>query len=391
MKLWIYLILLMPSLAFAGNWGEDWGTMTWGAPLVIPSTPQITKIDYGNEEIYLTVSDSGSSTISSYTATCTDGTRPYTGTSTTSRVTVSGLTNGVGYSCSVTATNAAGTSTSSATSPPIVPEYIPTGLPIWLLYVAREGNTERSFPYMDNIDFWRQQTGDVIALSDNSLWYITGRHSSDQDVLRSHDITIYNNGEDFTEPNGGVRSDYYMYISGSSVGFYVEPIMGLSIRARDSLEFQREKTNSLVALSDATLWDIKGTHSNCCDVLGMHELTVYTGPLPPLNTSGDETDFYMYISGSSVGFYIEPLNNVMVMVQGSAVFSREQPGDNIALSDGSIWHLKGAHSAEYDVLHSHDLVIYSNVDSIRDPDIGERTSHYMYIKGSSRGFFVDRI
>ena len=136
MKLWIYLILLIPNLAHAGNWGEDWGAMTWGVPLVIPSTPQITNIDYGNEEIYLTVSDSGSSPITSYTATCTDGTRPYTGTSSTSRITVSGLTNGVGYSCSVTATNAAGPSSSSASSLPITPEYIPVGLPIWLLYEA---------------------------------------------------------------------------------------------------------------------------------------------------------------------------------------------------------------------------------------------------------------
>ena len=136
MKLWIYLILLIPNLAHAGNWGEDWGTMTWGVPLVIPSTPQITNIDYGNEEIYLTVSDSGSSTISSYTATCTDGTTQYTGTSSTSRITVSGLTNGVGYSCSVTATNAAGASPASASSLPVTPEYIPTGLPIWLLYEA---------------------------------------------------------------------------------------------------------------------------------------------------------------------------------------------------------------------------------------------------------------
>jgi hypothetical protein len=136
MKLWIYLILLIPNLAHAGNWGEDWGTMTWGVPLAIPSTPQVTNIDYGNEEIYLTVSNNGGSTISSYTATCTDGTTQYTGTSTTSRITVSGLTNGVGYSCSVTATNAVGTSTASASSPPIVPEYIPTGLPIWLLYEA---------------------------------------------------------------------------------------------------------------------------------------------------------------------------------------------------------------------------------------------------------------
>ena len=136
MKLWIYLILLIPNLAHAGNWGENWGTMTWGVPLVIPSTPQIIDIDYGNEEIYLTVSDIGSSPITSYKAICTDGTTDYTGTSSTSRITVSGLTNGVGYSCSVTATDAAGTSTPSASAPPVMPEYIPTGLPNWLLLEA---------------------------------------------------------------------------------------------------------------------------------------------------------------------------------------------------------------------------------------------------------------
>lgn len=137
-KRWVCLVLFMPSLAFAGDWGEDWGTMTWGLSIVTPSTPQITNIDYGNEEIYLSVSvsDSGSSPITSYTAICTDGTTNYIGTSSTSRITVSGLTNGVGYSCSVTATNAAGTSAPSASSPPIVPEYIPVGLPSWLLYEA---------------------------------------------------------------------------------------------------------------------------------------------------------------------------------------------------------------------------------------------------------------
>jgi hypothetical protein len=136
MKRWIFLILLMPNLAFAGNWGENWGTMTWGVPIVTPSTPQIINTDYGDGEIYLTVSDSGSSSVTSYTAICTDGTTQYTGTSTISRITVSGLTNGVGYSCSVTATNAAGASPASASSLPVTPEYIPTGLPIWLLYEA---------------------------------------------------------------------------------------------------------------------------------------------------------------------------------------------------------------------------------------------------------------
>ncbi|MDG2270982.1 MAG: fibronectin type III domain-containing protein [Halioglobus sp.] len=103
-----------------------------------PATPQITSTDYGNEEIYLTVSvsNNGGSTISSYTATCTDGATVYTGTSSTPRITVSGLTNGVSYNCSVTATNAAGTSPASATSPSVTPEYIPVSLPSWLLLEA---------------------------------------------------------------------------------------------------------------------------------------------------------------------------------------------------------------------------------------------------------------
>ena len=139
MKLWIFLILLIPNLAHAGNWGEDWGTMTWGIPLVIPSTPQITSTDYGDGEIYLTVSvvNDGGSEITNYNAICSAAGIPAAaGTSSTPRITVSGLTNGVSYTCSVRATNAAGTSPASASSPPIVPEYVPTGLPIWLLYEA---------------------------------------------------------------------------------------------------------------------------------------------------------------------------------------------------------------------------------------------------------------
>lgn len=109
------------------------------AALSPPSPPTITSIESGDEEILvrLSAAGDGGSAISGYTATCTDGTDEYTGTSTTSRITVSGLTNGVSYTCSVTATNEAGTSTASATSPPVTPEEaLAVGLPIWLLYEA---------------------------------------------------------------------------------------------------------------------------------------------------------------------------------------------------------------------------------------------------------------
>ncbi|MDB4476423.1 M43 family zinc metalloprotease [bacterium] len=108
--------------------------------LSAPSTPTITKTDHNDEEIYLSVSvsNNGGSAISSYTATCTDGTSNYTGTNDASPITVSGLTNGVSYTCSVTATNATGTSASSASSPAVTPGPIATGLPVWLLYEAAQ-------------------------------------------------------------------------------------------------------------------------------------------------------------------------------------------------------------------------------------------------------------
>jgi subtilisin-like proprotein convertase family protein len=86
--------------------------------LTVPTTPVITNTAVGDGEIYLSVSvaSNGGSPITGYTATCNDGTTQYTGTSSTSRITVSGLTNGEGYSCSVTATNAAGTSQASEVS-----------------------------------------------------------------------------------------------------------------------------------------------------------------------------------------------------------------------------------------------------------------------------------
>lgn len=57
--------------------------------------------------------DTGGAAISSYEATCIAGTDIYTGSSTSSPVTVSGLDNDTTYDCSVTATNSVGTSVAS--------------------------------------------------------------------------------------------------------------------------------------------------------------------------------------------------------------------------------------------------------------------------------------
>ena len=105
-----------------------------------PFPPEIISYDYGDRTIilFLTVEYDGGTDITGYEATCTDGTNNFTGTSTSSPITVSGLANDVAYTCTVTATNSVGTSTASAATDPITPEETATGLPIWLLYQATQ-------------------------------------------------------------------------------------------------------------------------------------------------------------------------------------------------------------------------------------------------------------
>ena len=110
-----------------------YGEMVASGP---PSAPTHVRFDYGDGEIYLSfqIDEDGGSPVTLVTAACTDGTNTYTGTSTSSPITVSGLTNGVAYTCTVTATNSVGTSSASAATAPITPEEGSTGLPVWLLY-----------------------------------------------------------------------------------------------------------------------------------------------------------------------------------------------------------------------------------------------------------------
>ena len=102
-----------------------------------PGVPTIDRTDFGDGEIILYVSAGTGGTPSSYTASCTDGASTISGTGTSSPITVSGLTNGTAYTCTVTATNAFDTSAASSATSSITPEAT-SGLPIWLLYQATQ-------------------------------------------------------------------------------------------------------------------------------------------------------------------------------------------------------------------------------------------------------------
>jgi len=99
----------------------DVGTVTI-SELGAPSMPQITNIEPGDAQVSISVSvaDDGGSPITGYNAYCF-GDRLLFGASPTSPIAVSGLTNGVSYTCAVTATNDVGESPASAFSEPVTP------------------------------------------------------------------------------------------------------------------------------------------------------------------------------------------------------------------------------------------------------------------------------
>lgn len=89
-----------------------------GGSASVPGAPTIGTATAGNGQATITFTapaSNGGSPITSYTATCTaNGQTTRTGTAAASPITVTSLTNGVNYACSVTATNAVGTSAPSS-------------------------------------------------------------------------------------------------------------------------------------------------------------------------------------------------------------------------------------------------------------------------------------
>ena len=99
-----------------------------------PGKPSISRVDSEDGEllVYFTPGDTGRLDVT-YTATCGE----QSASASSSPIRVSGLANGAAVSCTVTATNSRGSSTSGVVvgTPE---EFTSTGLPVWLLYQATQ-------------------------------------------------------------------------------------------------------------------------------------------------------------------------------------------------------------------------------------------------------------
>lgn len=87
-------------------------TVTCGS--AAPGAPTLGAVTPGNGQVTVAFTPGSGAAATSYTATCTDGSLTRSTTGSASPLTVGGLTNGTTYTCSVTASNAAGTSSPSA-------------------------------------------------------------------------------------------------------------------------------------------------------------------------------------------------------------------------------------------------------------------------------------
>ena len=100
-------------------------------PYTVPGAPTIGAATPGNGQAtiaFTAPASNGGSAITGYTVTCTAGATTATATGPASPLTVTGLTNGTAYTCSVVATNIAGNSAASGTVT-VTPATVP-GAPV---------------------------------------------------------------------------------------------------------------------------------------------------------------------------------------------------------------------------------------------------------------------
>jgi phosphatidylethanolamine-binding protein (PEBP) family uncharacterized protein len=118
----VALILVVAStLGACGGGGSGGGQSAQVTPnpspsLTTPSAPTAVSISSGNGAVTLSFSaptSNGGASITGYSVSCTGGGANRTGSGTASPITVTGLSNGTSYSCSVAAVNSVGTGAAS--------------------------------------------------------------------------------------------------------------------------------------------------------------------------------------------------------------------------------------------------------------------------------------
>jgi hypothetical protein len=154
---------------------------------IAPDAPSAVTAVPGNTQASVSFTApafNGGSAITSYTVTSAPG--GFTATGAASPLTVTGLTNGTGYTFSVTATNAAGTS-APATSSSVVPNILTVSIGSPSATIAKSGATVTYTITYANADAVTLAAGDVTV---NTTGTATGAASVSGSGIASRTVTI---------------------------------------------------------------------------------------------------------------------------------------------------------------------------------------------------------
>lgn len=240
---------------------------------------------------------------------------------------------------------------------------------------------------------------DVLRLKSGSLWLIVGLSSSAGAISEGvKDVIIYDNPNDFGEPDQGVKGQYFVFINESSDSFYINPIANPSILKEGDVSLGLLSLGSIAVLGDNSVWTVKGIDSpDFIDSIPF-DYTLYDvkDNFPdlisdPSGASGELSDWYLFNEDAPFGYYLEPEISAKIIWEGTHNFYGEGVQDSLLLSDGSLWLITGILLSETSPNDEYTIKLIQNVDIAAEPIKGEKSTTILYIQGYESAFYVSKI
>jgi hypothetical protein len=271
---------------------------------------------------------------------------------------------------------------------------------IFLLFACGEGggssDSEISNDSSEVLYLNGHSLNDIFKLQNDSLWLIVGLSTNDGVISEgAKDIIIYDNPNDFGEPDQGVRGKYYVFINNSSDSFYIDPVSTSRTLKEGSVELATLSLGAVAVLDDDSVWKVQGIDPSTLSGSSSFDYTLYdiNEDFPNLTFQATETlsDWYLYNEEAPFGYYLEPIVEARILQEGIHTFYLEGVGDSILLSDGSLWLITGALSPGITASGEYSIKLITNVELLSEPSSGVRSETVIYIVGHNTSFYIKQI
>jgi hypothetical protein len=273
----------------------------------------------------------------------------------------------------------------------------------------KSSNNQISSPHSELLQLNLHSVNDIFKLKNESLWIIVGISSNTGTLNQEeNDITIYNNPNDFGEPDQGIRGQYYVFINNSSDSFYIDPLPTPLLLTEGSVELARLSVGNVAVLGDDSVWMVTGvdfaelSDTNNNSFSSSLNYTVYSikedfpNLLPQITEDfGELSKWYLYNEEAPFGYYLEPIVEAQIIWTDVYTFNAEGVNDSILLSDGSLWLITGSLYTEYipeeNPIGEYSIKLIQDINLLEEPILGDKAETIMYVQGHETAFYVKEI